>query len=125
LTAETTERYVQLAGKAFRGIEERVKSGGEGKGNVTTSTVRKILELANRSKSYLEFKLRFGHMVARNIEKNKGHPLEKFYRNLITIMEKDLNKNLTEIKDLMNYVVMKHYVLSKLESVNKKNKRMG
>nr|MDO8080283.1 hypothetical protein [Candidatus Freyarchaeota archaeon] len=107
-----TTKYVEDVGKVFKNIEDHVKQGGGegGKGSVTMGTVRKTLELAKTVKSYLEFKMRFGYMVARNIpEKGKSH-LGTFYKNLTEISE---GKDLEYLKTLMEYVVMSYTVLSK------------
>ncbi|MEM3586492.1 MAG: hypothetical protein QXO71_04140 [Candidatus Jordarchaeaceae archaeon] len=112
---EDTEKYVKAAERILKDIEKdiiRTEGGGGGKGSVTTSMVRKTLELAKASKSYLEFKLRLGYMVARNLpEKERNTPLEKFYENL----KRETSKgDLKELNDLMKYVVMRFTVLAKL-----------
>ncbi|MGQ9720799.1 MAG: hypothetical protein ACUVXA_05690 [Candidatus Jordarchaeum sp.] len=117
---EDTTKYVEAAEKILKGIERHIietEGTGEGKGNVTTNTVRKTLELAKNSRSYLEFKLRFGHMVARNLpSRERNTPLEKFYEKL----KEESSKGDLDLKKLMEYVVMRFTVLAKLGEEGKK-----
>ncbi|GEM_PF-4194159 len=110
---DTTE-YVKAAENILKNIEDHIietEGSKEGKGNVTMGTVRKALELAKTTKSYLEFKLRLGYMVARNIpSKGRNTPLEKFYENL----KRESKGDLEYLKNLMEYVVMRFTVLAKL-----------
>lgn len=118
---EDTEKYVKAAENVLKGIEDHIADtggSGEGKGSVTTSMVRKTLELAKASRSYLEFKLRFGHMVARNLpSKERNTPLEKFYENL---KQETSKEDLEYLRNLMEYVVMRFTVLAKLGKEGKK-----
>jgi len=114
MKVEDTKKYVEAADAVLKNLEDHIRDTGgsrEGKGNVTMSTVRKTLELAKDSKSFLEFELRFGYMVARNIDpRQRNSYLEKFHENLLKAANKDLNF----LRELMKYVVMKFTVLAKL-----------
>ncbi|MBS7250214.1 MAG: hypothetical protein KIH08_06435 [Candidatus Freyarchaeota archaeon] len=112
---EDTEKYAKAAEKILKDIEEDIittEGSGERKGSVTPTIIRKTLELAKGSRSYLEFKLRFGYMVSRNLpSRERNTPLEKFYENL----KRETSKgDLEELRNLMEYVVMRFTVLAKL-----------
>nr|MDO8098752.1 hypothetical protein [Candidatus Njordarchaeota archaeon] len=111
---ESSEKFVEDANKVLKGLEEHIRKGATERGEVTTTIVRKTLDLANATNSYLEFKLKFAYMVARNIPGGKRGTsfIEKFYENLTNVSR---GREMGELRRLMEYVVMKHTVLAKLE----------
>jgi len=98
--------------KTVEQLLENINVKKEGKGMLSNSFLRKMLELSRKSTLKEEFLLRIGYTVARNTT-GRDSDLEKFFFKFKRKIKKI--ENMKEISKLIEYLVMKYTVSSKLD----------
>ncbi|MBW1715636.1 MAG: hypothetical protein JRJ77_07400 [Deltaproteobacteria bacterium] len=107
---EEVDKYVDASKRVFEGIECTYR---DEQGAVSSSSVRKVLDIAMNSTSYNEFVLRLKYLVARNVSR-RSTQLVDFHNQLLKEGSKLDKESIESMRKLMEYVVMQHAVLAKL-----------
>jgi len=122
---EEVDKYVDASKRVLKGIEWTYE---DETGAVSSSLVRNVLDITNKSKSYKEFELRLKYLVARNLSKKredsrKNEQLIDFHNQLLKEGSKLDKDSIESMRKLMEYVVMQHAVYAKLGEIKSAEER--
>jgi len=113
LISKNKPDYLKMANELLKSVSKETDFETTTKGYVTNSYLRNILDLSRKVDNIDEFFLRIGYMTAKNLSNEISENID-FYKNLKEMVDPQ-KFNMEMITELMEYTIMKFYVMKKLE----------